>query len=247
MTDDPTQRFNDRAGEYSLHRPDYPAAALDLVFAGLPDSRGLVVADIGAGTGLSSRALAERGARVLAIEPNAAMRSAAVAHPRVEWSSGRGEATGLPSASVDLVVCAQSFHWLAGATAVREFHRVLRPGGRLALVWNKKDVTDPFTRAFRESMFDLVGDAPAETFVFDPAVLAHGPFTGLRHSEVPHAQRLDLDGVVGRARSGSYVPRSGPVLDEILVRLEHVHERYADDAGRVWFRLITSVRIADRA
>src|SRR5262245_30605191 len=90
----PTERFEDRAADYSRFRPSYPAAAIDAAFAGLGAPPTLVAADVGAGTGISSRLLASRGARVIAIEPNAKMRAAAGPHPFVEWRDGRAEALG---------------------------------------------------------------------------------------------------------------------------------------------------------
>src|SRR5689334_8771077 len=97
----PTCRFFDRAGDYARYRPGYPGAAIDAVLEGLP--KACTVADVAAGTGILSRLVAARGARVLAVEPNAAMRAAAAPHPGVVWSDGTAEATGLPDGSVDLV------------------------------------------------------------------------------------------------------------------------------------------------
>ena len=106
-----TERFADRATDYVAGRPSYPAAALDALFDGLGDPGDVLAADLGAGTGISSRLLAEYGAQVLAVEPNAAMREAAEPHPRVEWIAGTAEWTGLGEASIDLVTAFQAFHW----------------------------------------------------------------------------------------------------------------------------------------
>jgi len=143
----PTTRFSDRAADYVRYRPDYPAAAIDRMLAGLRTPPEIVAADVGAGTGISARRLAERGARVWAVEPNAEMRAAAAPHPLVTWHDGTAEATGLDRASVDLVLCAQAFHWFRPPEAVAEFARILRPGGRLAIVWNRRDRSDPLTWA----------------------------------------------------------------------------------------------------
>ena len=89
--------------------------------------RDVFAADLGAGTGISSRLLAERGAHVLAIEPNQAMREAAEPHPHVEWVAARRNATGLHEASVDLVTAFQAFHWFDHAEGAREIVRILRP------------------------------------------------------------------------------------------------------------------------
>jgi SAM-dependent methyltransferase len=107
---DSIARFNDRAGDYVRYRPAYPAAAIDAIFDGLPAARNLTVADIGAGTGISARLLADRGARVIGVEPGTVMRGAAAPHPNVRWLGGRAESTGLLDCSIDLVVCAQAFH-----------------------------------------------------------------------------------------------------------------------------------------
>src|SRR5439155_1443196 len=107
----------------------------------------LDAADVGAGTGIASRQLAAHGVRVLAVEPNAEMRAAAIRHPGIEWRAGTAEATGLDSGIVGLVLCAQAFHWFRAQHALAEFSRILRPGGRLALMWNSRDRADPLTRA----------------------------------------------------------------------------------------------------
>ena len=82
-------------------------------------------ADVGAGTGISARLLGDRGVRVMAVEPGDAMRAAAAPHPNVRGSVGTAEATGLAPASLDLVLCAQSFHWFRAADALTEFARIL--------------------------------------------------------------------------------------------------------------------------
>src|SRR5438552_10165202 len=101
----PTTRFSDRAADYVRYRPDYPAAAIDALLEGVATP--ITSADVGAGTGISARLLADRGVPVIAIEPNPEMRSAAGADSRIEWRDGTAEATGLPDSSVDLVLSAQ--------------------------------------------------------------------------------------------------------------------------------------------
>jgi ubiquinone/menaquinone biosynthesis C-methylase UbiE len=110
----PLGRFSDRATDYVKYRPSYPAAAIDMIVAGLGEAA--VVADIGAGTGISSRLLADHGLRVLAIEPNAAMRTAAESHPLVDFCDGKAEDTQLAADSIDLVTCFQAFHWFDPGT-----------------------------------------------------------------------------------------------------------------------------------
>ena len=91
----PTSRFSDRADDYVKYRPGYPPAAIDAILNGLGPPASLVAADVGAGTGISARALADRGVRVLAVEPNAVMANAAVPHPL-----GAGDCPQLPAKAI---------------------------------------------------------------------------------------------------------------------------------------------------
>ena len=102
MIDRPTARFSERASAYAANRPGYPPAALDALLEGLGPPERLTIADIGAGTGIAARLLAERGATVFAVEPNHSMTEQAEPDPRIEWIDGTGEDTHVPSKSVDL-------------------------------------------------------------------------------------------------------------------------------------------------
>jgi SAM-dependent methyltransferase len=243
----PTGRFSDRASDYRRYRPDYPTAAIDAILRDLGDPARLVAADVGAGTGISSRLLAARAVRVIAVEPNAAMRAAADPHPGVEWRDGTGEATGLPAASVDLVVSAQAFHWFRDAEALAEFHRILRPGGRLALMWNDRDPDDALTRSYGEAIRVASGDHPAELRTFDPSVVAAGGhFAAPRLESFPHCQSVDLAGFIGRATSASYVPRDGSALELLLRTLEALFNRHRDAEGHAALRYVTRVYLSER-
>jgi SAM-dependent methyltransferase len=241
----PTGRFSDRADDYRRYRPDYPAAAIDSVLRGLGDPASLTGADVGAGTGISALALAERGVRVIAVEPNAAMRAATQPHSRVEWRDGTAEATTLEGASVDFVLCAQAFHWFRAPEALAEFQRVLKPGGRLALMWNNRDRADPFTREFIAAIHAVNGESLVEQRAFDPAVIAaSGRFDEPHVEEFPHSQTLDLAGVIGRATSASYVAKEGPELERLKTLLAEAYERHRDANGHVTLRYRTHVYLS---
>jgi len=243
----PTGRFSDRAEDYRRYRPDYPAAALDAILEGLGDPAKLLAADIGAGTGISSRQLAARGVRVFAVEPNAGMRRAASRHERIEWCGGTAEATGLASGSVRLVLCAQSFHWFRAPQALAELHRILGPGGRLALMWNSRDRTDPLTRGYAEAIHAVNGEHPVERMPFEPAtVAAGGLFTAPRQTRHPHTQTLDREGLIGRATSASYVPREGEPFVRLVALLAALWECQHDAHGMVAMRYVTKVFLAER-
>jgi SAM-dependent methyltransferase len=244
---DPTRRFSDRAADYVRYRPSYPEAAVECVLAGLGDPHSLRAADVGAGTGISSRLIAERGVRVLAIEPNAEMRAATQPHARIEWCDGTGEATGLEAASVDLVLCAQAFHWFRQSEAIAEFHRVLRRDGRLALMWNSRSRTDPLTAGYIEAIHAVNGEDAAELRPFDPGVVsATGLFTPAELHTFDQTQELDRAGLIGRSTSASYVPRGGPRYARLVELLDALFERYHDARGLVVMRYVTKVHLARR-
>ena len=230
----PIGRFSDRAEDYVKYRPSYPAAAIDAVLDGVGPAGHLRAADIGAGTGISARLLASRGVNVVAIEPGEGMRQAAAPHPLVTWVSGRAEDTGLDPRSVDVVLCAQSFHWFKQDDALTEFARILEPGGRVALMWNRRSKRDPFTAGFRQAILDSGGESPAERMEFDPAaVTASGLFGRLERLVFPNSQRLDVDGLIGRARSASYVPKTGEAGARLIDVLSALHRQFADAQGMV--------------
>ncbi|MFF8592065.1 class I SAM-dependent methyltransferase [Streptomyces sp. NPDC015220] len=130
--------FNAAAAQYAANRPSYPPALFDAVeeLAGRPLT-GARVADVGAGTGIATALLHERGAQVLAVEPGDGMAAQFCGtHPGIPIVRGNGNALPLADACVDLLTYAQAWHWTDTARSVPEALRVLRPGGALALWWN---------------------------------------------------------------------------------------------------------------
>lgn len=230
----PTSRFSDRVADYVRYRPSYPAEAIDAVLAGLGDPHKLTAADIGAGTGISSRLLADRGVQVWALEPNAEMRAAAAPHGRVQWAAAAAEATGLATGSVDLVVCAQAFHWFRQEEALAEFARILQPRGRLALIWNDDDQDDAAMAGYRGAVSKAAArDWPVSNpFFADSPAIRQGPFRFEPERVFKHGQVLDEAGLIGRARSASYVPREGAKYDAMVNDLSELIARHRED-GRV--------------
>jgi len=241
----PTCRFHDRAEDYARYRPGYPDDAIDALLCGLPAA--CTVADVAAGTGILSRLLAARGADVLAVEPNASMRAAAAPDPRVRWIDGTAEATGLEDASVDLVTVAQAFHWMDVPAALREFARILRPDGRLSILWNRRSREDPFTLGYRTVLQTMDAEAPAERSEFDPAVVSSsGLFDEQRRLEFVNVQRLTEEQLLGRARSTSTVPLTGPRYEQILALLRELHARHRRPDGTAQMAYRTEVFLWQR-
>jgi SAM-dependent methyltransferase len=241
----PLGRFSDRASDYVKYRPSYPAAAIDAILDGLGEPSQLTAADLGAGTGISSRLLAQRGVRVLAIEPNGEMRQAADPDALVEFRAGTSEATNLPDTSIDLVTCFQSFHWFNPVLTLPEFRRILKPGGRLAVVWNLRDRSETVTLGYTQITKTGSQNDPAEKpdRSIDP-LLASSHFTDVRHCDLANRQDLDMAGLIGRAKSASYIPQSGPAWEKIISDLTELYETHCDDRGLVSLVYKTRVYLA---
>lgn len=242
----PLSRFSDRATDYVKYRPSYPAAAIDIILAGLDNLVQLIAADIGAGTGISSRLLAERGISVIAIEPNTEMRQAAESHKLVEFREGTAEVTNLPNLSVDLVTCFQSFHWFNPETSLLEFNRILKPSGRLALVWNNRDKNDEFTSEYSRLVRAASNNHPAESRIESvKPLLESSHFGNICEHTFVYRQQLDFARLVGRALSVSYVPREGLVQQQLISDLQDLYNRSCDEKGYVYMVYRTSVHLAE--
>ena len=153
--------FSREAQTYARGRPEYPATLLPWLTDDLGVAPGNVVVDLGAGTGKFTKLLVQTGADVIAVEPVEAMRAQlASGLPGVQYLAGRAEAIPLATASADALVCAQAFHWFANAAALAEIHRVLRPGGRLGLVWNVRDESVDWVAAITKIITPYEGDVP---------------------------------------------------------------------------------------
>lgn len=167
-----TQRarsFETVARDYEQHRPDYPPEAIAWAAAQLGLEPGARVVDVGAGTGKLTRGLVAAGFDAVAVEPGGAMlEQLRLAVPEADAHEAPAEAIPLPAESVDAAFAGQAYHWFDRERAVPELHRIVRPGGGLALLWNWWDERDPLQKELAE----LVGYA------------GHDPF---REAELPAA------------------------------------------------------------
>jgi ubiquinone/menaquinone biosynthesis C-methylase UbiE len=214
MKTDPTTRFSNRVANYIKYRPGYPDEVISFLTekcALNPDS---TIADIGSGTGIFSALLLQNNYVVYGVEPNEAMRQSAEQQFKGNKNFlsvvGSAEATTLRDNSVDLVVCAQAFHWFKPDETRAEFRRVLKSDNDyVALIWNNRlTQIDEFSKAYEKLLEDKATDY---------SEVNHQHLKGVDFSyfykdeqytltKFNNTQVFDYDGLAGRAFSSSYVP-----------------------------------------
>jgi SAM-dependent methyltransferase len=250
---DPTGRFSGLADIYAKNRPGYPEAALDYIIGRCGLNNASCLVDVGCGTGISTRLFAARGIAVIGVEPNDAMRAKAEAEPtasgelRPVYRKGTAESTGLADGFADAVLAAQAFHWFKPEPALQEFHRILRSGGHLALMWNERDEGDEGTAAYGSVMRWSPEAAALEASRADAGrvLLDHPLFVDGTRVAFTYEQEVDEDGFVGRALSASYAPREPAAVSEFVAAMSRVYKRF-ERAGKVVLRYKTAVYLGQR-
>lgn len=230
------------AGVYERARPEYPPEAVAWMVEQLELLNGRTVLDLGAGTGKLTRALVQTGAHVIAVEPGEAMLGELRrVLPDVEALVGAAEAIPLADDSVDAITVGQAFHWFRHDEAVPELHRVLRPGGAVALIWNSRDQERPLQREISELIRPLIpaGRPPVghSARVLEESAL----FGPVEERKFPFAQQLDAEGVADRIASVSFVAAASP---EVRAELDRkLREAVAAQGGVVDFAYVTEVYV----
>jgi SAM-dependent methyltransferase len=244
----PTTRFSDRVEDYKRCRPAYPAPLFDFLARECGLDPQSVIADIGSGTGIFTGPLLSRVGTVYAIEPNEAMRRQAERDhggmPGFRSVAGTAETTQLKDASVDVVVAAQAFHWFDPAPARREFIRILRRPGWVALIWNDRTTTGTqFAAEFEEL---LVRFCPDYSLVNHRNVSRERIEAFFAPSEVhfqsfKNHQDLDFGGLQGRLLSASYCPKPPhPNYEPMMAKLRRIYDAgQREGAVRIEYDTIT--------
>jgi SAM-dependent methyltransferase len=243
---DAKNRFSNRVGDYLRYRPHYPEGVLDFLRSQCHLSPAHVIADIGSGTGFLSELFLKNGNPVFGVEPNQEMRDAGedylAAYPRFTSINGSAEATTLPDSCADFVTVGQAFHWFKPEPTHREFARILRSGGWVAIVWNDRTLsTTGFAVSYEELLVRFGTDYSRVRDSYPRAediraFFAHEKF--LTH-QLPNSQHFDLESLRGRLRSSSYVPTEGdPNFAPMMTALDTLFAAHQQD-GRVLMEFST--------
>jgi SAM-dependent methyltransferase len=218
---------------YERGRPGYPQDAVDYVVRVLHIGPSSTVVDLGAGTGKFGRLIT--GARVVAVEPIATMRSELRTRlPSARVVAGMAESIPLVDRSADAVVSAQAFHWFDGERALPEIHRILRPEGRLCLLWNVRDESVDWVAKLTEIIDPYRGDAPRyRTGAWRRAFERTQLFGALHRQLAFHMHLTSADAVVDRIASISFIAAlDHERRDEVLIRVRELIRTHPDLAGR---------------
>ena len=250
----PTTRFSQNVDFYARYRPRYPDQLVNFLKEEADLSETSRVADIGAGTGIFSELLLEKAkCEVIAVEPNAEMRAVAeqafAGNSQFQAIDAPAEATTLADHSIDLITCAQAFHWFDHTKVREEFQRILKPQGHVALIWNfRASDANTFMRAYEELLetfginyhdvcAERAGDANSEAFIREFFSPGETLITSL-----PNQQVLDWEGFRGRLLSTSYVPKQGENNHAAMLEVaREIFDTYCDERDQITFLYDTKV------
>ncbi|WP_127128096.1 class I SAM-dependent methyltransferase [Pseudoflavitalea rhizosphaerae] len=233
---DSTKRFSNRVEDYVKYRPHYPGAIVSFLAGHYDLTPDKIIADIGAGTGISSKPFLEEGYKVIAVEPNREMLDKAIEllsdFPDFSPVSGTAEKTTLKAHSVDAIIAGQAFHWFNREKCKTEFRRILKNAGLLAVIWNERLIESPFEIAYDALIVKYASDyvkvdhrnISMEDMVrfFDPAPVELNVFS--------NKQVFDFEGLKGRLLSSSYMPAKGDAgYDAMIEDLELLFHRFKEN------------------
>jgi len=236
-------KFTGKADHYSKYRSSYPTKLLDYLTKQIPTGQ---VADIGAGTGIFTLSLLTRGYDVLAVEPNEDMRIKARELLKIEILPGTAEKTGIASHSVDLITVAQAFHWFNADSFKKECQRILKPHGKVALIWNHRDETTELIKDYAGINGKLCPDFKGFSQGFNTHAI-NSFFKGSHFQclKLTHPQQLTRDEFIGRALSSSYAPKEQDSNFNTYVKaISNLFNKYQQE-GVLYYPEITTLYLGE--
>ena len=242
-------KFNGMGKIYSKYRPSYPINFIDYLFTDVGICQSSTIADIGSGTGILTGQLLEKGIKVYGIEPNCDMRAIAQSNlknfPGFISVNGSAENTTIGDNSVDYITVAQAFHWFDREEFKKECQRILKPGGKVILVWNSRDnkseivvenyeVNRKYCPNFKGFSDGMYGETNKDDF--------SDFFKGKYETKVfPNNLIFDMDGFIGRNLSSSYALKSDDAqYNNYVNELKKIYEKYSNKGQLIMSNLTLS-------
>lgn len=244
-----TKRFSNRVENYVKYRPSYPKLAIDCLFENGINSDS-VICDIGSGTGILSKLLLDKVQTIYGVEPNSEMRNYAQQDllfcKKFESISATAENTCLKNESIDAITVAQAFHWFDQIKCKKEFKRILKPKGKIFLIWNNRINNSMFLKEYDDFLYK---------YATDYSIVNHQNLTDeqfkiffngiFEKKNFDNHQDFNLEGFFGRVFSSSYTPsENDPTYQSFLEGLKRLYEKHNED-GIVRFNYQTQVLFGD--
>ncbi len=225
---DPKKRFSSRVENYIKYRPSYPLEIIDILKEKRVLTENTVIADIGSGTGILTKIFLDNGNQVYGVEPNKDMREAAEkllqGYTRFSSLEGSAETTGLDENCIDLIIAGQAFHWFDVEESKREFKRIIKPNGNVALIWNNRGKSGTDFNSSYENFILKYGTDYREIKKNDGNV---DLFFNYQKETFYNFQELDFTHFKGRVLSSSYIPLDdNPLFSKMILELEDLFKKH---------------------
>jgi SAM-dependent methyltransferase len=247
MITNSTTRFGDRVENYVKYRPGYPKSIIPFLQSVSGLDKNFTIADIGSGTGILSKMFLENGNTVYAVEPNKEMRSKAeelLGTCSLFISiSGTAEHTTLDDDFADMIVAGQAFHWFNPAETKKEFGRISKRDAYAILMWNEREVSSEFEKAYEQLLRDYAIDYTQVDHrnISQQAIEEFFAPLAVRSAVVDNEQVFDFDGLKGRLLSSSYAPNEEhPKYQDMIIALQKIFEKYKSN-NQVRFKYQTKL------
>ena len=225
---EPKKRFSSRVENYIKYRPSYPLEIIEFLKEKKFLTKNTVLADIGSGTGILAKIFLDNGNQVYGIEPNKDMREAAEkalqGYANFTSLDGSAEFTGLEENSVELITAGQAFHWFDVGESKREFKRILKPNGNVALIWNNRGKAGGGFNSSYENFILKYGVDYREVRKNERNV---DLFFNYQKEIFYNFQELDFVSFKGRVLSSSYIPlANNPIFPKMILELEDLFNKH---------------------
>jgi ubiquinone/menaquinone biosynthesis C-methylase UbiE len=244
-----TTRFSNRVEQYVKYRPRYPKEIIPFLEKNVGLNSSFIIADVGSGTGISSKLFLDNGNKVLAVEPNNEMRTKAEKllndYDSFISINGTAEHTKLSDESIDMIIAGQAFHWFDAAKTKIEFRRISKPHTHCVLIWNERLVTSGFEKEYEQLLFNYATDYKEVDHrnVSEQMIAEFFAPNDFLLKAFPNQQIFNFEGIKGRLLSSSYVPdQTHENFPSMIAALQKIFDEYEVN-NNVQFNYDTKVYI----
>jgi len=236
MPTNSTTRFSNRVEDYVKYRPHYPEAIITFLQEQYHLTTDKIIADIGAGTGISAELFLKAGYKVIAVEPNKEMREKSIAllnkFEKFNAVDGTAENSSLQDKSVDAIIAGQAFHWFNVTETKIEFERILKPNGIVVLIWNERLALSDFEKEYD----NLIVKHGTDYKKIDHRNISADKIAAFFHPQpmqlkiFANKQVFDFEGLKGRLLSSSYMPTvADSGYAKMITDLQQLFEKYKEN------------------